>query len=315
MHETGAALDRRGGDSNSGRAEPPGVRAPAELCLPGRHRTEAVRALAARYRIPLDPALADARTTPLRVVALGRFELWKDGRPLAFKGRQQQRPLGLLKLLVAQGGRGVPVSAVAEGLWPDSDGDRAANALKVALHRLRKLLGYDAAVTVQHGSLFLDRQYCWTDVQAFEERTGVAEPHRMANEVEMFESAATDALALYRGAMLPEEEPLPWLVSARERLALKARQLVLALGMHLEASGRAQQACRLYESGLAIDPLSEPLYQRLMIAQMSLGDTPKRCRHFDAAGKCFRSCSASPIERIPGALQKRSGAVSTPAQP
>jgi len=245
--------------------------------------TEAVRALAARYRIPLDPALADARTTPLRVVALGRFELWKDGRPLAFKGRQQQRPLGLLKLLVAQGGRGVPVSAVAEGLWPDSDGDRAANALKVALHRLRKLLDYDAAVTVQHGSLFLDRQYCWTDVQAFEERTGVAERHRMANEVEMFESAATDALALYRGAMLPEEEPLPWLVSARERLALKARQLVLALGMHLEASGRAQQACRLYESGLAIEPLSEPLYQRLMIAQMSLG------RHAEAM-QAFRRC-------------------------
>lgn len=244
---------------------------------------EAARALAARYGLPLDRSQAGRSADALRVVALGRFELWKDGQLLVFRGRQQQRPLSLLKLLAAHGGRGVPMSAAAEALWPDSDGDRAANALKVALHRLRKLLGCDGAVTVQHGSLFLDLQSCWTDVQAFEERAAAAERHRLANELERFESAAAEALTLYRGALLPQEEALPWLVFTRDRLAQKARVTTLALGMHLEASGRARQACTLYETGLAADSLSEPLYQRLMIANLSLG------QHAEAM-QVFRRC-------------------------
>lgn len=244
---------------------------------------DTARSLAVRYRISLDVAVAAARTWPLRVVTLGRFELWKDGRALALKGKAQQRPLELLKLLVAQGGRGVPVSVIAEGLWPDSEGDRAANALKVALHRLRKFLGYESAITVQHGALFLDPQCCWTDVQAFEELAERAESHRLANEMSLFDSAANEALSLYQGAFLPAEESLPWLVAARDRLAQKARQLILALGMRLEASGYAPRACILYESGLAIDSLSELLYQRLMSAHMSVGK-------YAEAMQVFRRC-------------------------
>lgn len=244
---------------------------------------EAARSLSVRYRIPLDPGGLDPRSPPVRVVSLGRFELWKDGRALTFRGRAQRRPLGLLKLLVAQSGRGLPISAIAEVLWPDSDGDHAANALKVALHRLRKLLQYESAIAAQQGALFLDQQYCWTDVEAFEEQVKRAERYRMTNEMELFESAAKEALSLYRGSFLPDEEPLPWLVAARDRLGQKARQLILSLGMHLETSGRAAQACTLYQSGLAIDSLSELLYQRLMTAHMSLGQCAE-------AMQVFRRC-------------------------
>ena len=245
--------------------------------------TDTARSLAVRYRISLDVAEANAHPWPLRVMTLGRFELWKDGRVLAFRGKTQQRPLALLKFLVAQGGRGAPVSVIAEGLWPDSEGDHATNALKVALHRLRKLLGYESAITVQHAALFLDHQCCWTDVLVFEEQVARAEHHRLANEMELFESVANEALALYQGSFLPAEEPAPWLVAVRDRLAQKARQLILALGMYLEASGRAPRACILYESGLAIDSLSELLYQRLMRAHMSIAQ-------YAEAMQVFRRC-------------------------
>ncbi len=245
--------------------------------------TDTARSLGVRYRISLDIADGNTHPWPIRVVTLGRFELKKDGRALAFKGKTQQRPLGLLKLLVAQGGRGVPISVIAEGLWPDSEGDLAANALKVTLHRLRKLLGDESAITVQHSALFLDRQFCWTDVQSFEEQVERAERHRLANEMELFESVANEALSLYQGSFLPAEEPLPWLVAARDRLAQKARQLILALGMHLETSGHAPRACTLYESGLAIDSLSELLYQRLMSAHVSVGQ-------YAEAMQIFRRC-------------------------
>lgn len=244
---------------------------------------DTARSLAVRYRISLDVAEANAHPWPLRVVTLGCFELWKDGRVLAFKGKTQQRPLALLKLLVAQGGRGAPVSVIAEGLWPDSEGDNAANALKMTLHRLRKLLGYGSAITVQHGALFLDQKCCWSDVLVFEEQVARAEHHRLANKMELFESVANEALSLYQGSFLPAEEPEPWLVAARDRLAQKARQLILALGMYLEASGHAARACILYESGLAIDSLSEPLYQHLMRAHMSIAQ-------YAEAMQVFRRC-------------------------
>lgn len=245
---------------------------------------DTARSLAVRYHLALNKDGAPAHATPLRVATLGRFEISKDGQALAFKGKAQQRPLGLLKLLVAQGGRGVPVSVVTEGLWPDSEGDDAANALRSAVHRLRKLLGYDAAIKVQHGALFLQQAWCWADVQAFEELAERAELHRLANEMERFEAAASEALSLYQGAFLPAEEALPWLVAARDRLAQKARQLILALGSHFEATARAQRACILYESGLAIDSLSELLYQRLIRAHMHLAQYAeamqvyRRCR-------------------------------------
>jgi DNA-binding SARP family transcriptional activator len=243
---------------------------------------DTARSLAARYRIPLDIADAPPRAWPIRVVTLGRFQLEIEGRA-PFKGKMQQRPLALLKLLAAQGASGSAISSITAALWPDSEGDNAANALKVTLHRLRKLLGSESAITVQHAALFLDRQFCWTDVRAFEEHAELANRHRVANEMDSFERVANDALSHYQGAFLPEEEPLPWLAAARDRLAHKARQLILALGMHLEACGRTERARILYESGLAIDPLSEPLYQRLISADLRSGQ-------YGEAMQVYRRC-------------------------
>jgi DNA-binding SARP family transcriptional activator len=101
--------------------------------------------------------------------------------------------------------------------------------------------------------------------------------------MDAFERIAGAALALYQGPLLGAEEALPWLAAARERLAHRARQLVLSLGKHLESSGYPARACDLYESGLAIDPLSEPLYQRLMGAHLRAG-------RYAEAMQAFRRC-------------------------
>jgi DNA-binding SARP family transcriptional activator len=244
---------------------------------------DTARALAARYGRVLDRVDAKPHGSRIRVVTMGRFELETDGRTLAFRGKAQQRPLGLLKLLASQGRRGAPVSLITEALWPDSEGDKAANALKVAVHRLRKLLGDECAVRTVPGSVFLDEQLCWTDVREFEEQADQAERHRATNQMDLFERAANAALALYQGPLLASEDALPWLVGVRDRLSQKARQLVLALGLHVEARGDRARACRLYESGLAIDALCEPLYQRLMSAHLREGRYAK-------AMQAFRRC-------------------------
>ena len=245
---------------------------------------ETVNALGARYQLPLDTATDSAAGPRIRISTLGRFALTKDGQPLVFKGKVQQRPLELLKFLVAQADRGAAMSAISAALWPDSDGDLAANALKVTLHRLRKLLGLDAAIAVRQGAVSLDEQFCWTDAHAFEKQADQAERLRMTERIRAFEATATEALALYQGLFLPAEEAVPWVVATRDRLARRARHLVLTLGSHLESDGRANEACVHYEAGLAADPLSEPLYRRLMSAHLDQGQHAealqvyRRCR-------------------------------------
>ncbi|MBX9632055.1 MAG: hypothetical protein K2X67_16185 [Burkholderiales bacterium] len=245
---------------------------------------ETANALAARYRLSLDVVDGTDTSARIRIMTLGRFALTKNGQQLVFKGKVQQRPLSLLKFLAAQADRGAAMSDISAALWPDSDGDLAANALKVTLHRLRKLLGNDEAIVVRQGSVFLEERFCWTDAHSFEDYADRAERLRIAERMSAFEAAAAEALARYQGHFLPAEEAAPWVVATRDRLARRARHLVLTLGRHLESIGRANEACMHYEAGLAADPLAEPLYQRLMGAHLSLGQHAeamqvyRRCR-------------------------------------
>ena len=48
---------------------------------------------------------ADNRPWPLKVYTLSRFSLVRDGRKVEFSGKVQQKPLTMLKVLIALGGR------------------------------------------------------------------------------------------------------------------------------------------------------------------------------------------------------------------
>ena len=76
-----------------------------------------------------------------------------------------------LDTLIGEGGYKVPAERLSDLLWPDSDGDQAAQNLKVALHRLRRLgCAPDEApvnwIHVKHGHVSLARSLCWVDAHA-----------------------------------------------------------------------------------------------------------------------------------------------------
>ncbi len=260
-----------------------GVRKVLSFAVRAGVEVDEARALAARYGMALDGGEDAARLPPVRINALGRFDVTVSGRRLVPRGKAPQRPLGLLKLLAAHAEAGMPVSQVTACIWPDAEGDRAASTLKVTVHRLRKVLGVEAAIRTVHGALLLDPQWCCTDVGAFEARCRSAQMHLDAGDGDRFTAEAEAALRLYRGELLPAEEAQPWLVAARERLARKARRIVLSLGEHLQAQGQLERASSVYEAAIAIDPLSETLYQRLMASQIAL-DRPAEAMH------AFRRC-------------------------
>jgi LuxR family transcriptional regulator, maltose regulon positive regulatory protein len=244
-----------------------------------------VRDIIRRHR--LVPDLAKPYTTewpwPVKVYTLGRFGLLADDRPVEFGRKVQQRPLSLLKALVALGGREVPEARLAELLWPESDGDMAHHSFIVALSRLRKLLGKEEALVLKEGRLSLSNRHCWVDVWAFERFLGQAEKARKEGKETEAIRLSEKALSLYRGPFLSFEE-LSFAVSRREKLRGGFLGAVTHLGKRYEEAGRWEEAVSCYGKGLEADDLAEELYRRLMVCHLRQGQEAKalsvyrRCR-------------------------------------
>lgn len=105
---------------------------------------------------------------PLRIYCLGRFAVVRQGEAEKPVAKRLQKPLSLLKLLIAQGGRNVAISRLAELLWPESDGDMQIQSFNTTLHRLRKFLGVKDVLILHSGELTLNSNRCWVDVWNFE---------------------------------------------------------------------------------------------------------------------------------------------------
>ena len=199
---------------------------------------------------------------PIRVRTLGSFEVRVHDEPIAFGRKAPKKILALLKALIARGGN-APERLLIDQLWPDEEGDAAAKSLGAAVHRLRALLGVPDVVLQLGGQLWLERQAVWVDAWAFE-RALAASPQ-----------AAADALVLYRGAFLADDDGQAWPVATRERLRGKFVHAVAGHAARLEAAQRDDDAIAWYLKGLDADPLVEPFYQGLMRCYHRLGRVPE----------------------------------------
>jgi LuxR family maltose regulon positive regulatory protein len=220
----------------------------------------------------------------LRVRALSGFELIRDGQPMRFTGKAQQRPLDLLKLLVALGGNDVDGQQLMAALWPDADGVAAKTSFDTTLFRLRKLLDVDNALVLAAGKLSLARNLVWTDVWALDaafdaaERAGTsdvadASPGRVARRL----------LDAYPGPLLSTEEN-PWIAKPRDALRARFVRSLMRLGEQLEQRRDWVTAIDVYRRGLEADNLAESFYRGLMRALAATGDQAealnafRRCR-------------------------------------
>ncbi|MCL4801317.1 MAG: hypothetical protein KJ025_17120 [Burkholderiales bacterium] len=244
------------------------------------------RMVAARGLAPPEDAAPEAWPWPLRIHALGRFRVLREGEPLRFATKAQKKPLELLKVLVALGGDGVDAGRLAAILWPDADGDAAKVSFDSTLYRLRKLIGLDAALVLNEGKLSLDPRWCRVDVAAFERaaRDADAVAHDPAAAPERLADAAAALRAAYPGHFLAGDEEHGWQMAMRDRLRAKLVRTALALGRRLQAVDRLREAAELYQRTLELDNLAEDLYRQLITCQRELGEraaalqTYRRCK-------------------------------------
>jgi len=250
------------------------------LALEQRVEVDYVSRLIKRHRLVprVPPVHLENWPWPLKLYTLGGFEIHAHGELLRSSGKAQQRPLGLLKALVAMGGESVAEERLTDALWPDADGDAAHQSLKSAVHRLRRLLGVPEAVVYTESCVSLDPRYCWVDVWALDRLLPRDRPSRLAAADP---PALARGLGLYRGDFLANDPCEPWAVSARERWRSRFLHATELYAGHLEQAEGLAEAIVCYQKALEVDPLLELFYQRLMLCFARMGRPAEALSTYD----------------------------------
>jgi len=209
-------------------------------------------------------------THQLDLTLLGQFSLRLDGQNVGGINARQQSLLGFLALE-----RGTPHARahLAFALWPDSTDSQARTNLRKELYRLRRALPelenyFDATATTLQwrtdAPLVLD-------VTAFETAIAAADEASQAEDWQQTVERAQQALALYRGDLLPgcEDE---WVLPIRDRLHQQFLYSKDQVVRALEACGRAAEALRHARDLVAWDPTSETGWGALVRMLARQGD-------------------------------------------
>lgn len=225
------------------------------------------RALAQRHQLAPPPAaaLCGAWPWPLKVFGLGELQLRHDELPVERSsgggGRTAQRPLDLVRALLAHTPQPLPVATALHWIWPDADGSDQRKAFDVALLRARRLLGDETLLRLDGGSLAFDGTRVWSDVGALQAlATRVAEADD-ADGVPRAPRWAQRLLELARGPLLAGDEA-PWVQAARDRLRLRLAATAERLAGWLDAT-QPELARQVLQRAYEQDPGSEPLARRL----------------------------------------------------
>lgn len=224
---------------------------------------------------------------PLKIFTLGRFAILKDDRSVRFTKKIQQKPLDLLKAIIALGGREVGEHQLTDALWPEADGDLAHQSFASNLHRLRQLLGFEKAILRQENQLTLDEKYCWVDIRAFENLLERADAQWRAEKTEGAVELLEKALGFYKGPFLGQEVEQPWNMGISERLRSMFLRSVKKMGTYWMEGNQLEKALECYQKGLEVDRFAEEFYQGLMTCYHQLGRYPDAISTYNRCKKAL----------------------------
>jgi DNA-binding SARP family transcriptional activator len=181
--------------------------------------------------------------------------------------------------------------------WPESDADRARDALNTALRYLRRGLGPNLIVSRGDEEVGLAAGGFWTDVAAFEEGLRAGRP--------------SDALDLFRGDFLqgfhvadaPGLEE--WMETERRRLRDLAVLGLRALTDDAVSADDGPLALLWARRAFALLSDDERVVRRLIEVLHAIGDAPGAVRLYEEfADRLRRELGAEPTEKTRAAAER-----------
>ncbi|HEX6246616.1 MAG TPA: BTAD domain-containing putative transcriptional regulator [Nocardioidaceae bacterium] len=205
---------------------------------------------------------------------LGGFEVVVDGEQVPAEAWRRRGAASLVKLLALQPGHRLLRDQVMDALWPDLLVDEAAPRLHKAAHFARSVLGHGSVVLTGDMVSLLPGAEVSVDVEELDAAAARA-------AVDGGPEAATAAVELYGGDLLPEDLYEPWTEEHRESRRLRHQEL-------LGQAGRWDELVRL-------DPTDEEAHVHLMRDRLANGDRRGVLRQFDRLEETLREeLGASP---------------------
>ncbi len=206
-------------------------------------------------------------------------------------------PQMLLKVIEAHNGD-LLIERAAELLWPETPPEKQKRNFKVTLHRLRKILepkmnkAYGSSyLHIRDNRLVLDTDLCHLDSVHFEKLCRRAEKASQSDDVHRAKACYQEALALYLGDFLPHDLYDDWSETQRTHLRNRCLDAAFFLAMLLEEQKDFSAALDCLRRVIAMDPLHETAYCRLMQLYARQGDT-------DRVRKVYADCCASLAREI-----------------
>jgi DNA-binding SARP family transcriptional activator len=244
-----------------------------------------------RRRIAPDSAPEGA----LRIYTLGRTRLEVGDTPIAGEWLAH-RPGALLKYLVTERSRPVPVEELLETFW--ADGARAgATNVRQAIHTLRDRLDPRREKRAQTqfvvartggGGYELDVERVWIDANEFERaaRDGLDALHR--RDLDEADLLLLEAGALYRGDFLSDEPYADWALNERERLRDMAAHVLRALATLRLERDDAEAAIEPLQRLAELEPFDDRCQRELLEQLLRLGRHADAQRRYQAVRRRFR---------------------------
>ncbi len=247
----------------------------------------------ADYVTRLEQALGNTPATdikecdkPIKITALGKFSVTVDGRIIdeqQWKGRQSKK---LLQAIISLGGRNISTSYLAELLWPDADGDKAANSFKVCLCRLRKAVNNGGLnipwLVVKQKEISLVSSFCSVDVHIFEKEISKVFTQAL-NPPEI-----SHALSLYTGNFLEIENDEGWHARKRDDLREYFIQATQLLFDHYKANNGLKTGIPYLIRALKHDPLNEGLLLQAMECHLAMGNRTDAIELYNSACRSLK---------------------------
>lgn len=228
-------------------------------------------------------------TLSIRIELLGAFQVEVNGVPIKDYLWTRLQSKTLVKILALQPQHQLTQLQLVELLWPNPrDQKGAQQKLHRVIYDARRALeperekgARSVALQVRGQRIILRPDSLWIDVEEFRQKATAA---MKSSELELYE----EALALYRGDLLPEDLCEEWTISYRERLRDYYRDLLVRAARLSERLKDYHHSIGYLRRLVEHEPADEETHRRLMRLYALTGNKTQALEQYERCRTAVR---------------------------